>query len=47
MSGSEHQNCFVVIGMVIKSRGNAHRRLINLVDRHACIQRIECVVSEI
>ena len=47
MSGSEHQNSSVVIGMVIKSRGNAHKRLINLVNRHACIQRIECVVSEI
>ena len=47
MSGSEHQNSSVVIGMVIKSRGNAHKRLINLVNRHACIPHIECVVSEI
>ena len=47
MSGSEHQNSSVVIGMVIKPRGNAHKRLINLINGHACIQRIGCVVSEI
>ena len=47
MSRSEHQNSSVVIGMVIKSRGNAHLRLINLVNRHACIRRNERVVSEI
>ena len=37
----------MVIEMVIKSRGNAHYRLINLVNRHACIRRNERVVSEI